>query len=86
MESKAAYRGAVANFCPNCDDLPCPICRSKMKWLEYRGHNPEKLAIMKIDGFRGFFGCVRVDLHDKVVDGVDWRGMVFVRPLFKRRK
>jgi len=41
------------------------------------------LALMKSANFVGFVGCCRVELHDKVVDGVNYQGKVFVRPLFK---
>ena len=32
--------------------------------------------------FRGFLGCLRVDLHDKVVDGVNYHGKVYIVPVF----
>ena len=63
----------------------CRICGSKLVVVEYRGHNPEVLALMKSDGFCHFLGCTRVDLHNKVMDGVNYRGKVVVRPVFHRR-
>jgi hypothetical protein len=68
------------------DKEVCPVCGSELVVIEYRGHDPKTLALMKSDGFRGFLGCVRVDLHDKVVDGVDYRGKVFVSPVSHGRK
>jgi hypothetical protein len=63
----------------------CPICGFKLVPVEYRGNKPEVLALMKSGGFCHFLGCIRVDLHDKVVDGVNYRGKVFVRPVFHSR-
>jgi hypothetical protein len=57
----------------------CPLCGSELVVIEYRGHDPEVLALMKSDGFCGFLGCCRVDLHDRVVDDVNYRGKVFFR-------
>jgi hypothetical protein len=63
----------------------CPICGLKLVPVEYKGKEPDKLALMGRDGFCGFLGCVRVDLHDKVVDGVNYRGKVYVVPIFHSR-
>ena len=60
----------------------CPICGSALAEIEYRGKKPDLLALMKRKDFCGFVGCRRMDLHDKVVDGVNCRGKVFVRPVF----
>lgn len=74
------------DVCPSCGfvDL-CPICGSKLVELKYSGHKRSILALTESDGFVGFLGCCRVDLHDKVVDGVSYRGKVFVIPLFRKR-
>jgi len=60
-----------------------PICGSELVELKYNGHEPSILALVESDGFVGFLGCRRVELHDKVVDGVDCRGKVFIIPLFR---
>jgi hypothetical protein len=36
----------------------------------------------KSQGFRFFLGCARAELHDKVVDGVSYRGLCYVVPVF----
>ncbi len=59
----------------------CPICGSRVTRIKYRGNEPELLALMNLVGFCCFVGCVRVDLHDKVIDGVSYRGRVSVRPV-----
>jgi hypothetical protein len=69
--------------CPKCSK--CPICGSELVELRYRGYNRSILAFTESDGFVGFLGCCRVELHDKVVDGVNYRGKVFVKPLFRKR-
>lgn len=74
--------GSSGRFCPHHGRMSCPICGSVLVVLEYRGYESEKLAVMKLSGFRCFLGCVRLDLHDKVVDGVSCRGKVFVVPIF----
>ena len=73
--------------CSYCglDDL-CPICGSKLVELNYSGHKRSILALIESDGFVALLGCMRVELHDKVVDGVNYQGKVFVRPLFRKRK
>lgn len=69
--------------CPESGALEyCPLCGSRLRVIEYRGDKPELLALVKREDFRCFVGCVRVELHDKVVDGVDYRGKVFVQPIF----
>jgi len=60
----------------------CSICGSEFVVLEYRGKKPEILALIKSEGFCCLMGCIRTDLHDKVVDGVSWRGKVLIRPVF----
>jgi len=42
------------------------------------------LDIIESDGFVCLLGCHRVDLHDKVIDGVNYRGKVFVKPVFDK--
>jgi hypothetical protein len=73
----------VCSSCGFADS--CPICGSKLVEVKYSGHNRSMLAVTESDGFVGFLGCLRVELHDKVVDGVSYRGKVFVRPLFRKR-
>ena len=73
-------------YCPEHGDMVCPICGSVLVEIEYRGKKFDLLTLTKRDGFRGFVGCIRVDLHDKVMGGVDYRGKVFVRPVFHDRK
>jgi hypothetical protein len=64
----------------------CPICSSELVELRYRGYKRSIVAFIESDGFVGWLGCCRVELHDKVVDGVNYRGKVFVKPLFGKRK
>ena len=59
----------------------CPICGFALVVVKYLGKERDKLALVELDGFCGFLGCLRVDLHDKVVDGVNYRGKVFVKPI-----
>ena len=73
------------HYCPEHGAMVCPLCGSVLVEIAYSGKKPDLLALMKRDDFRGFFGCIRVNLHDKVVDGVNYRGKVFVRPVFKDR-
>ena len=61
----------------------CPICGSELVELKYKGHKRSVLALVESDGFVCFMGCKRVELHDKVVDGVDYSGKVFIVPLFE---
>lgn len=74
MENKRYY-------CPKHGDMFCPLCGSMLVKVEYAGNDSKMLALAKRDGFRGFLGCLRVDLHDKIVDGVNYRGKVFVKPI-----
>jgi hypothetical protein len=75
-------------YCPVCGlGLECcPICGSKLVVLEYRGNEPHVLAMMKRRDFRGFLGCNRADLHDKVVDGVNYQDKAFIKAIFHSRK
>jgi len=72
------------DVCPSCGFVVCPICGSELVELKYSGHERSILALIESDGFVGFLGCCRVELHDKVVDGVNYRGKVFIRPLFRK--
>lgn len=60
----------------------CPICGSELVVLKYLGKKRKLLRLAESDGFCGFLGCIRVDLHDKVVDGVNHQGKAFVKPVF----
>jgi len=71
--------------CPSCGfGSRCPICGSKLVELKYSGHKRSILDIIESDGFVCLLGCHRVDLHDKVIDGVNYRGKVFVKPVFDK--
>lgn len=70
--------GSSEHFCPDCEPKFCPICGSKLVPIKYRGKKSDLLASATSKGFRYFLGCVRIDLHDKVLDGVDYRGKVYV--------
>ena len=62
----------------------CPVCGSELVPVKYLGKNPKFLALIERDGFCGFLGCIRVALHDKVVDGVNYRGKGFFFLFFIR--
>ena len=74
------------DICPSCGfvDL-CPICGSELVELKYSGRKRSILALIESDGFVALLGCMHVELHNKVVAGVNHRGKVFVRPLFRKR-
>lgn len=75
--------GSSEHFCVHCEPKFCPICGSQLVELGYLGKDANFLGLMKEKGFRSFLGCLRVDLHDKVFDGVDYRGKVYLfRALF----
>jgi len=80
MESEKTV--SESYHCPKHGDMSCPICGSVLVGIKYTGNRADLLALTKRVGFRCFVGCLRVDLHDKVVDGVDCRGKVFVRAIF----
>ena len=70
--------------CPACrSEMSCPICGSTLVELEYKGNKPHLLAAMRRADFRCFVGCPHIDLHDKVVDGVNYSGKTFIRPIFR---
>lgn len=71
-------------YCSTHGLMVCPICGSALVEIQYRGRKPDVLALAKRGDFRCFVGCLRVDLHDKIVDGVNYRGKVFVKPIFAR--
>lgn len=70
--------GSEGRYCPHHGSMACPICGSALVKIEYRGRKPHLLALMKRADFRCFVGCIRIHLHDKVVDGVNYRGKVFL--------
>jgi len=70
--------GSSGHFCPDCEPKFCPICGSELREVRYSGKNPKYLDLMKQKGFRYLLGCLRVDLHDTVLHGVDCRGQVYV--------
>jgi len=63
--------------------MVCPICGSVLIEIKYRGNKPHVLALAKRDDFGCFVGCLRADLHNKTVDGIDYRGKVYIRTIFK---
>lgn len=63
----------------------CPICGSELVPVKYSGKERHFLALMERGDFCGFLGCIRVDLHDKVVNGVNYRGKVYTFPVFHSR-
>ena len=65
-------------FCVRCDSKFCPICSSRLVELNYLGNDARCSDLMEKKGFRSFLGCMRVDLHDKALDGVDYRGKVYI--------
>jgi len=65
------------------DVAVCPICGSELVELKYRGNKPNLVALAKRDDFLRFMGCKRVDLHNKTVNGVNYRGQVFIRTILK---
>jgi hypothetical protein len=75
----------VVGLSSGSSEYYCPICGLELVPVKYCGKEPEHLALMKCDGFCGFLGCIRVDLHDKVVGGVNHRGKVHVVPIFHSR-
>lgn len=74
---------SVSYVCPKHGLMVCPICGSVLVKLEYRGNKPNVLALAKRDDFCYFVGCSRTDLHNKIMNGVSYRGKVFVRAIFK---
>ncbi len=75
--------GSSGRYCPIHGRMSCPICGHELDVVKYIGSRRDLLAKAQSDGFRCFLGCLRVDLHDKVLDGVDWRGMVYIRAVFE---
>lgn len=64
-----------------CSVFYCSVCGSVLRPVQYQGKEP--LPVMDKPDFGGFLGCLRVDLHDKVVNGVNYRGKVFIKAVFK---
>lgn len=77
--------GSSGYYCPSHGRMSCPICGSELVIVKYSGKKSEHLALMRDDSFCCFLGCIRVDLHDKVVDGVNHRGKVLIKPIFHGR-
>lgn len=77
--------GSSRHHCPLHGDVSCPICGSPLVLLEYKGNDPDLLALMKQANFYALFGCNHLELHDKVVNGVDHRGKVFIKGAVVRR-
>jgi hypothetical protein len=50
--------------------------------VKYLGTKRVFSALMESDDFCGFLGCIRVDLHDKVVNGVNHHNKVYIVPVF----
>jgi len=69
-------------YCPSHGLMVCPVCGLELVVVKYSGGERDLLALAESDGFRYFLGCLRVDLHDKVLDGVNYRGKVFIRSVF----
>jgi hypothetical protein len=63
--------------------MSCPICGLELAVVKYSGSERDLLALAESDGFRCFLGCLRVDLHGKVLDGVDYRGKVYIKAVFE---
>jgi len=59
----------------------CPICGCPLVEIKYQGSKPEILALIRRKGFVRLIGCLRVDLHDKVMCS-DHQGKVFVHAVF----
>lgn len=77
--------GSSVRYCPIHGRMSCPICGSELVVVKYNGNERRLLALAGSDGFHCFLGCLRVNLHDKVVDGVNHRGKVFIRTVFHER-
>lgn len=73
----------MSDVCPKCRASRCPVCGSKLVPLVYEGIVPDRLAMMESPDFRGFRGCIRVELHDKVVNGFNYRGLAFIEAVFR---
>ena len=72
--------------CPSCGFVHlCPICGSELVEVKYSGRKRCIQALVESDDFLGLLDCLRVELHNKVVDGVNYAGKVFVKPLFGER-
>lgn len=65
-----------------CCGFFCPICGSELVVVKYCGKKPDLLVLIKSKGFCCLLGCLHVKLHDKVVNGVNYRGKVFIHPIF----
>ena len=72
-----------SHVCAKHGSMVCPICGSLLIKLKFMGNDAKVLALAKRKDFLCFVGCCRVDLHNKIVDGVDYRGKVFIRTVLK---
>jgi len=75
--------GSPECYCSSHGRMSCPICGLELAVVKYSGGKRDLLALAQSDGFRCFLGCLRVDLHDKVLDGVNHRGQVYIRAVFE---
>jgi len=78
--------GSSGRYCPIHGRMSCPICGFKLAVVKYTGTERRLLDVAESDGFRCFLGCLRVDLHDKVVDGVNHRGKAYIQAVFSTRE
>jgi len=69
----------------NSSGFFCPLCGCELVAIKYLGNKPDMLAKMKRPDFCGFLGCIRVELHDKIVNGINYRGKAYVIPIFHKK-
>lgn len=67
--------GRSEHVCLDCKPKFCPICGCELTYFTYRGKKSDLLALARSKGFRCFLGCIRMDLHDKVLTD---RGQVYI--------
>jgi len=77
--------GSSRCYCPSHGRMSCPICGSALAVVKYTGTERRLLDLAESDGFRCFLGCLRVDLHDKVVYGINHRGKGYIQAVFHDR-
>lgn len=88
-----AWLGYERSFVADCDekgaitdfhDLEADDCSNEWgNFGEYRLVGNGQRTNEKCGKFYGFYGCLNVDLHDKItLDGVSHKGKVFVRKFF----
>lgn len=71
--------GSIKHYCVRHGDMSCSICGSALVVVKYQGSERDMLKLVE-SGHR-LLGCLHVNLHDKVVDGVNYRGKVFIKVL-----